>query len=73
MQTYYFWIGALAILLLLDLWAINSVWRSPEPSGSKAFWTAVIFLLPVVGLVTWGITGPRGVTKGPSSPEHSKG
>ncbi|UZE27197.1 PLD nuclease N-terminal domain-containing protein [Pseudomonas asplenii] len=73
MQTYYLWIGALVILLLLDLWAINSVCRSDKPSGRKALWTAVIFLLPLVGLVLWGVIGPRGVTKGPTSPEHSKG
>lgn len=73
MNINYLWIAVVAVLLLLDLWAINSVWRADRSSGSKALWTAVIVLLPLIGLVIWGIAGPRGVTKGPSSPEHSKG
>lgn len=73
MQVTYFWIGVTAILLLLDLWVLNSVWRSDRPSGSKALWTALVVLLPCAGLVIWGVAGPRGVTQGPSSPEHSKG
>ncbi|MBK5344746.1 PLDc_N domain-containing protein [Pseudomonas sp. TH49] len=73
MQTEYFWIALAAILLLLDLWAMNSVLRSDRSSGTKAGWTTLIFLLPLLGVVIWGVAGPRGVTKGPTSPEHSKG
>jgi hypothetical protein len=73
MQTEYFWIAAAVIVLLLDLWAVNSVMRSPKNPASKIGWLAIIFLLPLLGLVIWGVAGPRGVTKGPSSPEHSKG
>lgn len=69
----YLWIGLCVILVLLDLWALNSVWRSDNSSASKALWTALIVLLPMLGLVLWGVMGPRGVTQGPSSPEHSKG
>jgi hypothetical protein len=29
--------------------------------------------LPVLGLIIWGVAGPRGVKNPPSSPEHSKG
>ncbi|WP_419793346.1 PLD nuclease N-terminal domain-containing protein [Pseudomonas palleroniana] len=73
MQTTYFWIGLAVVLILLDLWIINSVWRSDDPSGRKAGWTAIVVLLPFLGASIWAIAGPRGVTKGPSSPEHSKG
>jgi hypothetical protein len=73
MQTEYFWIAGAVILLLLDLWALNSVMRSDKPSGTKAGWTALIVLAPLLGVVIWGVAGPRGITKGPSSPEHSKG
>lgn len=73
MQFTYFWIFLAVILLLLDLWVINSVWRSDNSSGNKAGWTALVVLLPFIGLAIWSIAGPRGVTKGPSSPEHSKG
>ena len=73
MQTTYFWAGVAVILVLLDLWIINSVWRSDKTSRTKLGWTALVILLPFVGAVIWSIAGPRGVTKGPSSPEHSKG
>lgn len=73
MLASYLWIGLCAILVLLDLWAINSIWRSDNSSDSKALWTALVVLLPVLGLGLWGVLGPRGVIKGPSSPEHSKG
>ncbi|CAI8762807.1 PLDc_N domain-containing protein [Pseudomonas sp. IT-93MI4] len=73
MQTEYFWIACAVIMVLLDLWAVNSVMRSDKPSGAKVGWAALVFLIPVIGVVIWGAAGPRGVTKGPSSPEHSKG
>ncbi|MBV4474745.1 PLD nuclease N-terminal domain-containing protein [Pseudomonas sp. B2M1-30] len=73
METTYFLIGGAVIVLLLDLWIINSVFRSDSPMLSKIWWSALVLLLPIVGALIWGITGPRGVTKGPSSPEHSKG
>jgi hypothetical protein len=73
MQTTYFWIGLAVVLILLDLWIINSVWRSDNRSGQKAGWTAIVVLLPFLGAAIWAIAGPRGVTKGPSSPEHSTG
>ncbi|ASE24924.1 PLDc_N domain-containing protein [Pseudomonas protegens] len=73
MLASYLWIGLCAILVLLDLWVINSIWRSDNSSARKALWIALVVLLPVMGLALWGVLGPRGVTKGPSSPEHSKG
>ncbi|WP_085582362.1 MULTISPECIES: hypothetical protein [unclassified Pseudomonas] len=72
METTYFLIGGAVIVLLLDLWIINSVFRSDGHTLSKVWWSALV-LLPILGAVIWGISGPRGVTKGPSSPEHSKG
>ncbi|MBC3301146.1 Phospholipase_D-nuclease N-terminal [Pseudomonas cedrina] len=73
MQFTYLWIFLAVIAVLLDLWVLNSLWRSENSSGSKAGWTALVVLLPFVGAAAWGIAGPRGVTKGPSSAEHSKG
>ena len=69
----YFWIGVVVLLLLVDLWAIISVFRSDKTVGTKAGWALLWIILPVVGLVIWGVAGPRGVKEGPSSPEHSKG
>ncbi|EJL03694.1 MULTISPECIES: PLD nuclease N-terminal domain-containing protein [Pseudomonas] len=69
----YFWIAVAVILLLLDLWVILSVFRSEKSAGTKAGWALLVIILPVLGLVIWGVAGPRGVKQGPSSPEHSKG
>lgn len=69
----WFAIGAAVILLLVDIWAINSVFRSEKSSGTKMIWAIVILALPMAGLVIWGIKGPRGIVKGPTSAEHSKG
>jgi hypothetical protein len=60
------------IILFLDIWAVVSVWRSDRADGAKAGWTLLILILPLVGLVIWGIAGPRGL-RGATSPEHSKG
>ncbi len=68
-----FWMVSAIIVFLLDIWALASVWRSTKSSGTKLGWTVLIFILPLIGLVIWGIAGPRGVAIPPSSPNHSKG
>ncbi|MFJ3152143.1 hypothetical protein GVN15_17825 [Pseudomonas putida] len=71
----YFWIAVAAILLLIDLWAIVSVFRSDKSDACKVLWALVIVVLPIVGLAIWGVAGPRGIKRGtgPTSDEHSKG
>ncbi|WP_210644841.1 PLD nuclease N-terminal domain-containing protein [Pseudomonas sp. Tri1] len=69
----YFWIAVAVLLLLVDLWAIISVFRSDKSVGTKAGWALLLIILPVLGLIIWGVAGPRGIKEGPSSPEHSKG
>ncbi|MDM9599701.1 PLD nuclease N-terminal domain-containing protein [Pseudomonas shirazica] len=71
----YFWIAVAAILLLIDLWAIVSVFRSDKPDAVKAAWALLIVALPLVGLGIWGVAGPRGIKRGtgPTSDEQSKG
>jgi len=73
MEMSLFSAGFAIIILLLDIWAIVSVWRSTKSSGTKIGWAILIVVLPVVGLAIWGITGPRGVAIAPTSDEHSKG
>lgn len=73
MEFSIFWTVSAIIVFFLDIWALASVWRSTKSSGTKIGWTVLIFLLPLVGLVIWGIAGPRGVAIPPSSPNHSKG
>ncbi|MBK3867650.1 hypothetical protein GFL09_08090 [Pseudomonas stutzeri] len=48
------------IILVLDIWAIISVIRSDSTSGKKVLWVLLIVILPVLGLILWGIMGPRG-------------
>lgn len=48
------------IILALDIWAIVSVVRSDASSGKKVMWVLLIVILPVLGLVLWGLMGPRG-------------
>lgn len=71
----YFWIAFAVIVLLIDLWAIVSVYRSDKADATKAMWALILLVLPVIGLAIWGVAGPRGIKRGtgPSSPEHSKG
>lgn len=69
----YFSIAVAVIILLLDLWAIISVFRSDKTVGVKAAWAIGLIIFPVVGLIVWGVAGPRGIKEGPSSAEHSKG
>lgn len=69
----YFLIATAVVILLVDLWAMVSVFRSDKKVGVKAAWAIGLFIFPVVGLIVWGIAGPRGIKEGPTSPEHSKG
>ncbi|HGY9625954.1 PLD nuclease N-terminal domain-containing protein [Pseudomonas juntendi] len=71
----YFWIAVAAIILLLDLWAIVSVFRSDKRDSTKILWALLLVIFPVIGLVIWGLFGPRGIKPGtgPTSSEHSKG
>lgn len=73
METSLFSIAVAVIIFILDVWAVASVWRSTKSSGTKIGWTILIFAMPVIGLVIWGVMGPRGIARPPSSPNHSKG
>ncbi|MCB4793678.1 PLDc N-terminal domain-containing protein [Pseudomonas sp. NP21570] len=48
------------LILILDIWAIISIVRSDSSGGKKVLWVLLIVLLPVLGLIIWGIMGPRG-------------
>lgn len=73
MEVTFFWAALAVIVLLVDLRAIASVWHTTKSSGTKVGWAILLLVLPVVGLVIWGIAGPRGVAEPPTSEEHSKG
>mgnify|MGYP002712564902 FL=1 len=48
------------LILILDIWEIISIVRSDSTSGKKVLWVLLIVILPVLGLIIWGIMGPRG-------------
>jgi len=73
MEPTLLWVAIGVILLLVDLWVIASVWHTTKSSSTKLGWAVVVIVLPVIGLVIWGIAGPRGVAQPPTSKEHSKG
>lgn len=72
--TFYVLIVLAAMVVLLDLWAIVSVFRSDTTVGVKSFWAILIALLPLLGLIAWGVAGPRGMKPAPNAPgEQSQG
>ncbi|MEH6758958.1 MAG: PLDc N-terminal domain-containing protein [Parasphingorhabdus sp.] len=44
----------------MDIWALLSVWGSGSSVGSKIIWSAIILILPLVGLILWYFIGPKG-------------
>ncbi len=47
------------IILVLDVWAIIKILSSNSSAGTKALWTVVILVLPVLGLILWALFGPK--------------
>jgi len=53
--------GILGLLVfILDIWALLGVWKSGSALGTKIIWTAIILILPVIGLLLWFFIGPKG-------------
>lgn len=50
------------LVLILDIWALLGVWGSGASVVTKLIWTAVILILPVIGLLLWYFVGPKGST-----------
>ena len=47
------------IVLVIDIWAIITTINSNATTGKKVFWTVIILLLPVIGVIFWFFLGPR--------------
>lgn len=73
MQIEYVWIGLAVILVLLELWAINSVLRSGSGWETKGLWLVVLIFMPLLGLILWALFGPKGVNRTTHATEHGKG
>lgn len=48
------------ILFVIEVWAIYRIWLSKEDTMTKVLWTALVALVPVIGLVIWWLKGPKG-------------
>ena len=55
----YLAIVLVGVVIILDLLAIISVFKSDRTVGAKALWALGIALFPILGLVFWLIVGIR--------------
>ncbi|EGH74633.1 PLD nuclease N-terminal domain-containing protein [Pseudomonas syringae] len=69
------WLPFSLLILFANIVVIIGICRSQRSPGEKAAWSIGIMLFPVLGLIVWGVVGPRGIKPGtgPSSDMHSKG
>lgn len=61
------WIVLAAVLLLIQLWAINRVRKSEGKSSTKGVWIVLIVFVPLFGLIAWALAGPKHITHGATS------
>ncbi|MBY8934821.1 PLD nuclease N-terminal domain-containing protein [Pseudomonas fluorescens] len=62
MQIETVWIVLAAVLLLIELWAINRVRKSQGKSSNKGVWIVLIVFVPLFGLIAWALAGPKHVS-----------
>jgi succinate dehydrogenase/fumarate reductase cytochrome b subunit len=46
------------IILFADIYAIMKIVQSGADTTSKAIWTFLVVVLPVLGLIVWFFAGP---------------
>ncbi|WP_043529453.1 PLDc N-terminal domain-containing protein [Litchfieldella xinjiangensis] len=53
--------GLLSLIwLIILIWAIVKVVKSPAGGLAKVLWILVLLIFPLVGLIIWLIFGPKG-------------
>ncbi|MEJ5060791.1 MULTISPECIES: PLD nuclease N-terminal domain-containing protein [unclassified Pseudomonas] len=65
MQIETTWVVLAAVLLLIELWAINRLRKSEGKASTKGVWMVVIVFVPLIGLILWALTGPKHITHNP--------
>ncbi|ANI60969.1 hypothetical protein ACVK1X_005999 [Pseudomonas sp. PvR086] len=65
MQIETIWIVLAAVLLLIELWAINRVRKAEGKSSNKLVWIVVIVFVPLFGLIGWAMAGPKHIAQNP--------
>lgn len=48
------------IWLIILIWAIVKVAKSPAGAVSKLLWILALLFFPLVGLIAWLLLGPKG-------------
>ena len=52
-------LGFLGLIhLALVIYALIQIWGSSSGGGSKIFWTLIVAVFPLVGLIIWFLVGP---------------
>jgi len=46
------------VILIADIYAIVMILQSSAKTVEKTLWVLVVFLLPVIGLIIWHLSGP---------------
>lgn len=46
------------VILALVIYAIVMIVQSGAPTAHKALWILLVIILPVIGLIIWGLMGP---------------
>ena len=49
----------IALLLVLDIWAIGMTLASPASRREKVLWSAIVMLCPIIGCLFWFSLGPK--------------
>ena len=47
------------LILVADIYAALQIFQSRSGNGTKALWIALVFVLPVLGLILWFLFGPK--------------
>jgi len=53
------WITLAVLLAVLEVWAIKRIIGSPARAESKMMWIVFVVFVPVLGLLVWGLSGPK--------------
>lgn len=66
------WIVLAAVLVLIEVWAINRVRKSEGKASTKGVWMVVIVFVPLIGLILWALAGPKHVAHNRHSPQAER-
>ena len=63
----YIWITLAVVLALVELWAIRSIITSKGRAERKMLWIVLIVFVPLLGLIVWGVAGPKAINNAQAS------